>query len=177
MHLLFEMTLETFTSDILPLKDKLFRYAKSILNDEDVAKDVVQETMMKVWEKRKEADTIKNIEAWCMTVTRNFALSKYRLKDNQNSSLDSNIEVAEISDTPLQLLEKGDLISTIDRMVSKLPVKLKEVFQLRDIEGYSYDEICEITGYTLSDVKVCIFRARKVLKENLMKIYDYAKYG
>ncbi len=171
------MTIETFTSDILPLKDKLFRYAKSILNNEDLAKDVVQETMLKIWEKGNTASAINNMEAWCMTLTRNFALSKYRLKDNQNSSLDANIEVTEASDTPYQLVEKEDLKNKIDTLVSQLPFKLKEVFQLRDIEGYSYDEICEITGYTLSDVKVCIFRARKALKENLVKIYDYAKYG
>ena len=171
------MTLEFFTSDVLPLKDKLFRYAKSILNNEDLAKDAVQETMLKIWEKRSEANTIRNLEAWCMTVVRNFALSKYRLKDNQNSTLESGIEIAETSDSPYEKLERSDVIHQIDNIVSKLPIKLKEVFQLRDIEGYTYIEICEITGYELSDVKVCIFRARKTIKENLTKIYAYEKYG
>lgn len=171
------MTLETFTSDVLPLKDKLYRYAKSILNNKDLAKDVVQETMLKIWEKREEANTIRNIEAWCMTVARNFALSKYRLKDNQHSNLEFGAEITEVSDTPYQKLEKSDVINKIDRIVSKLPFKLKEVFQLRDIEGYTYIEICDITGYNLSDVKVSILRARKAIKENLIKIYAYEKYG
>lgn len=171
------MTLESFTSDILSLKDKLFRYAKSILNNDDLAKDVVQETMLRIWEKRDTADTIMNIEAWCMTVTRNFALSKYRLKDNQNSSLDAGAGISETGDSPLEKLEKTDLMHKIDRIVSQLPLKLKEVFQLRDIEGYTYIEISEITGYQLSDVKVCAHRARKTIKENLIKIYAYEKYG
>ena len=112
-----------------------------------------------------------------MTIVRNFALSKYRLKDNQNSTMESGFEVAETSDTPYQKLERSDVIHQIDNIVSKLSFKLKEVFQLRDIEGYTYIEISEITGYELSDVKVCIYRARKIIKENLIKIYSYEKYG
>jgi RNA polymerase sigma-70 factor (ECF subfamily) len=54
-----------------------------------------------------------------------------------------------------------------------MPLKQKEVFQLRDIEGYAYQEISEITGYALNDVKVSLFRARQVIKERLNKIYAY----
>lgn len=171
------MTIETFTSDVLPLKDKLFRYAKSILNNDDVAKDVVQETMLKIWEKREQAESIRNIEAWCMTVARNFALSKYRLKDNQNRRFDVGAEFEENSATPYQKLERADVMNKIDEMVSELPLKLKEVFQLRDVEEYSHNEISEITGYQISDVKVCVFRARKAIREKLVKIYSYEKYG
>jgi len=169
------MTLEAFMSDVLPLKNKLYRFARSILNNEDLAKDVVQETMLKIWEKRLESGSVKNLEAWCMTITRNFALSKYRLKDNQASSLDivSNFPLA--GDSPYEKLEREDIFEKIEKIISTFPVKLKEVFQLREIEGYSYKEIGEITGYELSDIKVCLFRARKALKENLLKIYDYEK--
>lgn len=171
------MTLKYFTSVVLPLKDKLFRYAGSILNNSDLAKDVVQETLLKVWEKRNEADSVRNMEAWCMTITRNFALSKYRIRDNRHNSLESGTEITEPSYTPYQVLEKEDMMEKIDQIVSQLPLKLKEIFQLRDIEGYRYDEISEITGYALSDVKVSIFRARKIIRENLQKIYAYEKYG
>ena len=171
------MTLESFTSEVLPLKDKLYRYAKSILDNADLAKDVVQETMLKVWEKRNDTNTIKNIEAWCMTVARNCALSRYRLKDNQHSNLEFGVDIEEKAITPYEKLERADIMSLIDRIVNRLPFKLKEVFQLRDIEGYAYNEICEITGYRLSDVKVCALRARKAIKENLQKIYAYERYG
>lgn len=171
------MTLKYFTSEVLPLKDKLYRYANSILNNADLAKDTVQETMLKVWEKRGEIDAIKNIEAWCMTITRNFALSKYRLKDNEHSKLEFGVEIAETSFTPHEKLERADMMIMIDRIVSGLPFKLKEIFQLRDIEGYAHKEICEITGYKLSDVKVSVMRARKAIKENLQKIYAYERYG
>ncbi|MCK5467145.1 MAG: RNA polymerase sigma factor, partial [Cyclobacteriaceae bacterium] len=62
------MMLETFKSEVLPLKNRLFRFAYSILGDHDLSKDVVQETMLKVWEKRNDLLTIQNLEAWCMTL-------------------------------------------------------------------------------------------------------------
>ncbi len=172
------MTLETFTSDVLPLKNKLYRFAKSILDDGELAKDVVQETLMKIWEKRQDMGKVQNLEAWCMTITRNFALSKYRLKDNQNEGLDmTNERWSSHSNSPYQLLESSDVFEKIEGIVSGLPLKMKEVFQLRDVEGYAYQEICDITGYQLSDVKVSILRARKVIRQNLQKIYDYERNG
>ncbi len=73
------MMLEAFKTKVLPLKNKLFRYANSILNDYDLSKDVVQETMIKTWEKRDDFHKIKNWGAWCMKVTRNYALDKKRM--------------------------------------------------------------------------------------------------
>ncbi len=171
------MTIESFTSEVLPLKDKLFRYAKCIIGDADQAKDAVQDTMLKIWEKRDEASQVKNMEAWCMTITRNNVLARFRLKDYHSTQLDLANEFQDGSKTPFEVLENSEVKQQIDSMVLQLPLKMKEVFQLREIEGCSYKEISQITGYEISDVKVNIFRARKMLKEKLLKIYDYAKNG
>ncbi len=165
-----------FKEKVLPLKNKLFRYAFSILENKDIAGDVVQETFIKVWEKRHEIAEYKSIEAWCMTLTRNFALSKFRLKESRNVSLDVARETHDKNELPDQILEKEELIRCIDGIVAQLPYKQKEVFQLRDIEGYSYDMISQITGYELSDVKISLFRARKTIKEKLLKIQSYGKH-
>ncbi len=170
------MDIEFFKRDILPLKNKLFRYAKSILNNEELAEDVVQETLLQVWEKRNEIDAIKNIEAWCMTITRNFALGKLRLKSYQNKSLDILNDPIEPDLPPDKMLEKEDIINKIDEFVRLLPLKQKEIFQLRDIEGFSYQEISQITGHPLSDIKIAIYRARKTLKNQLQKIYEYERF-
>ncbi len=171
------MTIESFTSEVLPLRDKLYRYAKCIVGDADHAKDVVQETMLKIWEKRDEASHIQNMEAWCMTITRNNALVKFRLKDYQNTPLEVAGEFRDAGKSPVEALESSEVKAQIDSVIMQLPLKIKEVFQLREVEGCSYKEISDITGYELSDVKVCIFRARKLLQEKLLKIYDYAKNG
>ena len=84
------MMLEIFKSSVLPLKNKLYRFAYSILGDHDLSMDVVQETMLKVWEKRDVFAQIKSPEAWCMTVTRNFALDKFRSKYHKTVELKSD---------------------------------------------------------------------------------------
>ena len=161
---------EYFKSEVLPIKNKLFRFANSILKDGDLSKDVVQETMLKVWEKRKDLSRVHNLEAWCMTLTRNFALDKLRSKHHQTMELSINIDQQINELSPYKLAEIDNTMEVIHKIVNSLPQKQKETFQLRDIEGFSYQEISEITGYNINDVKVNIFRARKIIRTNLLKL-------
>jgi RNA polymerase sigma factor (sigma-70 family) len=164
------MMLEYFKSEVLPIKNKLFRFANSILKDGDLSKDVVQETMLKVWEKRKDLGSVHNLEAWCMTLTRNYALDKLRSKHHKTTELNVSFDrqINELS--PYKLAEIDNTMEVIHKIVNSLPQKQKETFQLRDIEGFSYQEISEITGYNINDVKVNIFRARKIIRTNLLKL-------
>lgn len=164
------MMLEYFKSEVLPLKNKLFRFAFSILKDDDMAKDVVQETMLKTWEKRMEFNRIINMEAWCMTLTRNYALDKLRSKHYKTMGFEGNFDREINERSPYQMTEMSNTMEAIDEIVDNLPLKQRESFQLRDIEGYSYQEISEITGYNINDVKVNIFRARKTIKSILLKL-------
>jgi len=167
------MMLETFKAKVLPLKNKLYRFAFSILDDHDLSMDVVQETMLKAWEKRTNFMEIKNPEAWCMTLTRNFALDKFRSKYHKTVELKPNYDQEFEEQSPYQKAESGNMMELIDTIVSRLPQKQKETFQLRDVEGYSYQEISEICGYTIPDVKVSIFRARKVIRAQLLKLHTH----
>lgn len=167
------MMLETFKSEVLPLKNRLFRFAYSILGDHDLSKDVVQETMLKVWEKRNDLQIIQNLEAWCMTLTRNFALDKVRSKHHKTMALIENFDKENNEQSPYKMAELGNTMEVIDKIVGNLPLKQNETFQLRDIEGFSYQEISEITGYNINDVKVNIFRARKTIRTNLLKLNSY----
>lgn len=167
------MMLEYFKSEILPLKNKLFRYANSILGDTDLAKDVVQETLIKVWEKREEFDLINNLEAWCMKITRNYALDKLRSKHHKSIPLKFDYEQEYDGPSPYFQTELGNTMQVIDSIIIRLPTKQKESFQLRDIEGLSYQEICEVTGYNINDVKVNIFRARKAIRTSLLKLQNH----
>jgi len=167
------MMLEAFKSNVLPLKNKLFRFANSILGDFDLSKDVVQETMIKAWEKRSEWNSIQNIEAWCMTLTRNYALDKLRSKHYKTMALNTDYDQEYDEPSPYVLVELGNTMDVIDVIIGKLPLKQKETFQLRDVEGLSYQEITEITGYTINDVKVNIFRARKAIKTSILKLQTH----
>ena len=70
------MTTEQFQTRVLPAKNKLYRYALSIVSDDELAKDIVQEVFIKLWNQRERLAEIKNIEAWSMTLTRNQSLEK-----------------------------------------------------------------------------------------------------
>lgn len=164
------MMLEYFKSEVLPMKNKLYRFANSILEDGDLSKDVVQETMLKVWEKRKDLRTVHNMEAWCMTLTRNFALDKLRSKHYKTMELHTSFDQQINEQSPYKLAEIGNTMDVIHKIVDNLPLKQKETFRLRDIEGFSYQEISEITSYTINDVKVNIFRARKYIRSILLKL-------
>lgn len=169
------MSLEAFKKQILPTKDKLYRFALSIVKDDDEAKDVVQEVLIKAWNKQSEIDQLNNAEAWCMRLTRNLSLDKLKSKHvKYRSDLD---EVAEAkqkhSITPLFATEVKDTMNKIGRFIANLPEKQRQVVQLRDVEGYSYNDISDILEIDLNQVKVNLFRARKSLRESLIKINEY----
>ena len=87
----------SFQTDILPLKNELFRLALRITQNRFEAEDVVQETMLKVWKGRSEWDKIDNIEAYCLTVCRNLSLDKMRHMDNQVQNIEQESEPADQS--------------------------------------------------------------------------------
>ena len=75
----------SFRTDVLPLKDELFRLALRITLDRADAEDVVQETMLKVWNRRDTWSELESMEAFCLTVCRNVALDKRKQAEQQNA--------------------------------------------------------------------------------------------
>ena len=91
----------SFKNDVLPLKNKLYRLALRITMDTGEAEDVVQDTLIRVWNKRDEWDELESIEAYCMTICKNLSLDRHEKKDAQNIQLDEALhDSAEISDNP-----------------------------------------------------------------------------
>ena len=168
------MDVSRFKAEVLPLKNKLYRFALNIVRDEELAKDVVQECMIKVWEKRSDVDLIQNLEAWCMQITRNKALDKLRSKHVKKTDLfEVEFDTRKERDTPYVVTERGDVMDRIRGLIDALPDRQREVMQLRDIEGFAYKEIAEMLEIDINLVKTNLFRARRKLKESLMKVDAY----
>lgn len=169
------MNLNTFKLKVLPVKDKLYRFSLRMVSDPEEAKDIVQEVMIRAWRHIEELDELNNIEAWCMKVTRNLSIDKIKAKKRRFTA--SLYEVADVSaggeNTPYADVAWKDTYWKINRLIANLPQKQREVIQLRDVEGYSYKEISDILEMDINQVKVNIFRARKSVKENLIKINAY----
>ena len=165
------MTQISFQTDILPLKNDLYRMALRITMNAAEAEDVVQETMMKVWNRRDQWEQIESIEAFCLTICRNLSLDKVRRMDNQTQSLDAAYDPKDlgVSSNPEEQAIQSDRIRLVRQMISQLPEKQRSCMQLRDMEGKSYKDIAAILDITEEQVKVNIFRARQTIREKFKK--------
>ncbi len=163
----------SFHNDILPLKDKLFRIALRITLHRAEAEDVVQEAMIRVWNKREEWSQLESIEAYCTTVVRNLAIDRVQLKESANVSLTPEMEDRQWVAGPLDGLVRKERIELVHKLINELPEKQKRVMQLRDVEGEGYKEIAHILRITEEQVKVNLFRARQKVKQRFTEIEEY----
>ncbi len=164
----------SFRNDVLPLKDVLYRLALRITLKHEEAQDIVQDTLIKVWNKRDEWENIVSMEAYCLTVCRNLALDRQKLRANQNESIDNiHLDAPDQGGNPYEKMQQKDRIELVRRMVNALPEKQRSCIQLRDFEGKPYREIAEILGITEEQVKVNIFRGRQAIKKKYQVFEDY----
>lgn len=163
----------SFRNDILPLKDKLFRLALRITLNSAEAEDIVQDTMIKVWNKRDEWQQLESVEAYCLTVCRNLAIDRSQLKVTQNEELTEETQEKPDASSPYEDLVHEERIQLVHRLFNELPEKQRTIMQLRDIEGKSYKEIADILSLTEEQVKVNLFRARQRIKQQYTKIENY----
>ena len=165
----------SFRNDVLPLKDVLYRLALRITLKHEEAQDIVQDTLIKVWNKRDEWENIVSMEAYCLTICRNLALDKMKLRANQNESIENiHLDTPDQGGNPYERMQQKDRIDLVRRMVNALPEKQRSCIQLRDFEGKPYKEIAEILGITEEQVKVNIFRGRQAIKK---RYQDFEGYG
>ena len=162
-----------FRNDIPPLKDKLFRLALRITFDRAEAEDIVQETMIRVWNKRGEWGGLKSVEAYCLTVARNLAIDRSEKKDLQTVELTPEAEQASDVLSPYDRLVNKEQLKLVHRLVGELPKKQRLIMQLRDVEGKSYKEIAAALRLTEEQVKVNLFRARQKVKQKFIDINNY----
>lgn len=167
------MLLNEFLNKIVPVKDKLFRFALRLVNDREEAEDIVQDVLMKVWDKKDTLDQVQNPEAWCMTLTRNLSIDRLRAKRQHHVEIETQLHIASSSASPHRQAEVSDLYSKMKVMMEQLPEKQKLSLHLREVEGMSYDLIAETLGITLDQVKTNIFRARQSLRNQLIQVETY----
>lgn len=166
----------SFRTHVLPLKNELFRLALRITLNRADAEDVVQDTMIKIWNRREQWQEIESMEAFAMAICKNLALDKIKKAENQNPSLDEGAEAVDDSyhADPQKQMEQRDRVALVKRLMEQLPMKQRMCMQLRDIEGKSYKEIADILEINEQQVKVNIFRARQTIKQ---KFNENEQYG
>ena len=161
-----------FHDDVLPLKDKLFRVAFRITFQREEAEDIVQETLIRAWNRRKELSDVKSLEAFCVTIAKNLALDACEKKSTQHVELSAEHDQA-IASTPFDQLVESERMELLQKFLSQLPDSQRDVFYLRDVEGKSYQEIAETLQLSEEQVKVYLFRARQKIRQQFIKTDGY----
>ena len=159
-----------------PLGNKIFRFLFVILKSEEEARDLAQETLIKLWVQTKSGIEISNMEAWTFRVARNMAMDKLKSYHARNTrgimTVDNNMSHQASPDFIHENKELGQLL---ENTMQQLPELQRDTLHLRDVEGYSYDQIADMLDCSLGQVKTSIFRARQKMKELLVKNEAYER--
>ena len=151
------MTIEEYNRAVEAYADNLYRFVVKNLKDVHASGDIVQDTFEKLWIKLEEVSGIK-VKTYLFTTAYHTMIDHIRREKRYSDPVQGSIQEASHSHS------YSDLGEILERAVSRLPEDQRAVVMLRDYEGYSYDEIAEITGLSASQVKVYIYRARVYLK-------------
>ncbi len=166
------MTELEFIHTVKNIEDRMYRLAKSILISEDEAADAVQEICAKLWTKRTQLDNVSNKEAYFMRAVRNYCLDRLKSKQSKETRFD-NISFKTKAFSSEKNYEKKEAYNLVLKLMNALPEKQRVIIQLRDIEGYKFEEIAEIVNMKENAIRTALSRARKTLKEALIKQYEY----
>jgi RNA polymerase sigma factor (sigma-70 family) len=152
------MTVTEYNSCAEQFSDGVYRFILKNIKDNDTAKDIVQESFVRMWERVKDI-SFEKAKSYLFTTAYHTMIDHIR-RNQRLTSMEGTY------DTKYQDHNSfNDLKEIIDDAVAKLPEIQRTVILLRDYEGYSYEEIGEITKLNESQVKVYIFRARTFLKQ------------
>lgn len=134
------------------------------VKDREVAQDVLQSVFEKAWLRKDELQKMENPTGWMVRSLKNESLQHFRVSKKFDSIGDFDIESNEEGSR-----DRSEEVKMVFRFLESLPEKQREIFQLREVEGLTYEEIGEYLEISLDQVKVNLHRARKTLKDYLMQ--------
>jgi RNA polymerase sigma factor (sigma-70 family) len=163
------MSTAEFNHLVLESSEALKPFAVSLTRDNELAKDLYQETLYKAFANKDKYSIGTNIKAWLYTIMRNIFINDYRRKAKRNTvSQDptAGYQVFNIPGLTFNNTESNILLKDIQRKINSLPEIFKRPFRLYS-EGYKYHEIAYVMNEPLGTIKSRIHFARKLLKEQI----------
>lgn len=162
------MTQETFRDTVFTLRDEMFRFAKRFVMSSDEAEDVVQDLMIKFWQKKDELEKFENFKSYALKSVRNECLNRLKHHDVKLGFADMQLHRSE-----LYSMEVNNLKEQIIGFINQLPEKQKAVIHLKDVEEYEVSEISEMLEMEENAVRVNLMRARQKVKEQISQLMSY----
>jgi RNA polymerase sigma factor (sigma-70 family) len=165
------MTEQEFKIKVLTLSGNVYPLAKRLLVSDEIARDAIQQSMMKLWENRKQLDSCINLKAFVFRVVRNVCLDE--LKKKKPVYFDNPESLKNHPHHHSVQHERDEMVGIVQKLIDTLPDNQREVIQMRDIDGLDFEEIAELIGRDIPYTRVLLSRARKSVKEKIEKIYAY----
>lgn len=167
------MQQQEFLEIVMPFKDKLYRLAKRVLVSHDEAEDAVQEVFLKLWKGRNVLGELKSPEAYAMTMTKNYCLDRLKSKQAGNLKIVHHQHLETSGGGTEEAMEAKDGVGIVFEIMKQLPEQQRIILQLRDVEAYTFTEIADVMAMNETAVRVALSRARKTVRQELLKKYNY----
>jgi RNA polymerase sigma-70 factor (ECF subfamily) len=166
-----------FNDIIHQLNRKLFIIAYGILRNRQEAEDVVQDVFIKMWEMKQSLDNYNDPLALSVTMTRNKCIDKLRRwKFIDKKEVNADFPEHDNSPSPFDELVKSENIRILKEIIGGLPQPYREVIELKEIRGLSYEEISRLNDCNINTLRVNVSRGRQMIKEKYLNyIYERRK--
>lgn len=167
----YRMEQKQFKIEVVPLRRKLEGCAHRLLDNPQDVEDVVQEVFLKLWYIREELDRYNSVEALAVQITKNICLNRLRaFQIHAEVPLSESVTQSSSEDNPYETLEQKDEVNHLLHVMEHLPGLQQTILRMKHVEGFEVKEIAELTGSTPGCVRVNLSRARKRVRELLLKM-------
>ena len=166
------MTTEEFKNKALPYSRKLYPMLFRILKDQEETRDALQDLMVKLWDKRNELQNCTNLNNYIYTMAKNHGFDLLKKKRPSVIKELEDYKILNFSENGTEQ-ETKEKFEHVRNVIESLPDKMRTVIQMRDIDGFSFEEIKDITGFEITYIRVILSRARLKVKKEVEKIYEY----
>ena len=163
----------SFFNQIEEIRNKIFRITKRILVSQEEAEEATQEVIVKLWQMdESKRNGFKSLEAYSVTMAKNYCLDRLKSKQAQKLSLDERYS-GSVSDSLTKKIEQRDDLNWVGKLIDELPEKERMIIQLREIEQYDFDEIASILNLPEGTIRVYLSRIRKKLRKQFLDIQNH----
>ena len=152
------------------LRAEMLKVSLAFFDDEDDAEDTVQEAMLQLWRYCGQIDSGCNVTGLAVRVAKNCCVNHYRRKRQEHANLDDSLAAfPDPSVSPQERLEEKDTRRMMHEAIARLKPRERQLFELRQVEGLSTQEISAQTGILKSSVSAMVSAARKKVYEEFLK--------
>ena len=148
-------------------RGRLYRMAYAWTHNEDVADEVVQETMIKAIQKVDQLNNMEVLDSWLFRVMSNCFIDICR-KHREHVDIDDVVLLEE--ETPESVHSQSEMLASVRSAIARLPLKHRQVLTLIDIENFTYAEVSDILGVPIGTIMSRLNRARQALKQILEEV-------